>query len=85
MPDADALRAQLAVAELEEELVALKDGGDPEQLRAVKGELRFARWVQRGGPAIEETERAAEARGEVPVGVNRHTAEMYQRWLSERG
>ena len=85
MPDADALRAQLAVAELEEELASLKDGGDPEQLRAVKDELRFARWMQRGGPATEEAERAAEARGEVPVNVNRHTAEMYQRWLAERG
>lgn len=85
MSRADELRAELAVTELEEELVQLKAEGDPERLRVVKDELRFARWVQRGGPAIEEAERAAEARGEVPVNVNRHTAEMYQRYLAERG
>jgi hypothetical protein len=56
------LRAQLAVAELEEELADLKDGGDPDRLRAVKGELRFARWVQRGGPAEEEALLAEHAR-----------------------
>jgi hypothetical protein len=79
MPDADALRAQLAVAELEEELASLKDGGDPEQLRAVKDELRFARWVQRGGPAEEAA--ALDAGGH----TNRAVAGLYERWLAERG
>jgi hypothetical protein len=69
------LRAQLAVAELEEELVDLKDGGDPERLKAVKEDLRFARWVQRGGPAEYE------ATGEH---ANRHTAELYNRWKAEQ-
>lgn len=76
----DELRAQLAVAELEEELTDLKDGGDPEQLRAVKDELRFARWVQRGGPAQEKA-----ALDETGEHSNRHVAEFYQRWLAEKG
>lgn len=74
------LRAQLAVAELEEELAGLKDGGDPEQLRAVKDELRFARWVQRGGPAQEEA-----ALAETGECTNRAVADLYVRWLSEKG
>lgn len=84
MSRADDLRAELAVAELEEQLVRLKDANDPEALRAAKDELRYARWVCRSGPAVEEAERAAEARGEVPVGVNRHTAELYERWKAEQ-
>lgn len=64
------LRAQLAVAELEEELAELKDGGDPERLKAVKEELRFARWVQRGGPRQDPANRADEA--------------MLQRWEAEQ-
>lgn len=74
------LRAQLAVAELEEELTGLKDGGDPDQLRAVKDELRYARWIRRGGPAQETA--ALEERGEH---TNRAVAELYKRWLAEKG
>lgn len=61
MPTSEELRAQLAVSELEDELAALKDDGDPEQLKAVKDELRFARWVQRGGPHQDPANRADEA------------------------
>lgn len=55
VPTSDELRMQLAVAELEERLVALKDGGTEvdERLVALKEDLRYVRWVQRGGPAIE--------------------------------
>jgi len=52
MSRADELRAQAAVAELEEELVRLK-GEDSPRLAEVKNELRYARWVARGGPAAE--------------------------------
>lgn len=53
MARADDLRAELAIAELEEKLVRLKDEGPSEELAAVKDELRYARWVRRGGPAQE--------------------------------
>lgn len=99
------LRAQLAVAELEEELAALKEDGDSERLRDVKEALRYRRWVARGGPAEEEALLAEHARltaererllAEHPevadhlvplLGphTNRHVAEMYQRWLGEKG
>ena len=51
MPSADELRAQLQVAELEEQLAAAKDSDEvtPE----LKHELRYARWVQRGGPGVD--------------------------------
>lgn len=78
MPNADALRAELAVAELEEELVQLKDGGDPEQLKAVKDELRYARWVQRGGPAQEHA-----ILDETGEHTNRATQAHYLRWRAE--
>lgn len=85
MPNAEELRVQLAVAELEERLVALKDGGDPDELRALKEDLRYVRWIARGGPAIEEAAQAAIAKGEEPAGTNRHTAALYERWLAEKG
>lgn len=105
MPTSDELRLQLAVAELEERLAAAKDGDDSEELRAVKEDLRYARWVQRGGPAIEaafiaEYERLTEKRTQLvaenpeldehlvaPLGphTNRHVAELYKRWLAEKG
>ncbi len=47
MPTADELRAQLRVAELEEELAAAKDGDAV--TAELKADLRYARWVQRGG------------------------------------
>jgi hypothetical protein len=80
VPTTEELRAQLAVAELEEELRELKDGGDPERLKAVKEELRFARWVQRGGPAQE-----AAAVAETGEHTNRAVADLYKRWLAEKG
>lgn len=47
MPSADELRAQLAVAELEEQMAAAKEDGS---LTAEhKHELRYRRWVARGG------------------------------------
>jgi hypothetical protein len=99
------LRAQLAVAELEEELADLKDGGDEERLRFVKEELRYRRWVARGGPAEEEARLAEHARQSAelerlaaeypdvaaalapvdPPHTNRHVAELYTRWLAEKG
>ncbi len=48
MPSADVLRAHLRVAELEEQLLAAKDSD--EVTAELKHELRYARWVQRGGP-----------------------------------
>lgn len=77
MSRAEELKAQLAVAELEARLVALKDSDD--DARECKDELRYARWVQRGGP--QEETAALEAGGH----TNRAVAEMYQRWLAERG
>lgn len=48
MPTSDELRAALAVAELEDELVAAKDSDiDPEDLRALKHRVRSARQVYR--------------------------------------
>jgi hypothetical protein len=46
---ADELRAELAMAELEDELVKLKKAksGDPKKLREVKNRLREARRVSR--------------------------------------
>jgi hypothetical protein len=58
---ADDLRAQLAVAELEEALVAAKDA-DADDLGEVKADLRYARWVARGGPAVEQERLAAHER-----------------------
>lgn len=79
MSRTEQLRAELAVAELEDELVALKADGEPDMLRQCKDDLRYVRWVMRGGPA-EET--AALEAGEH---TNRAVAELYQRWLGERG
>lgn len=77
MATADDLRAQLVVAELEEQLAAAKDtdGAD----RPLKDELRYARWVARGGPA-EETARLDDG-GEH---TNRAVAEHHARWLAEQ-
>lgn len=47
MATADELRAQLHVAELEEQLAAAKDSD--EATRELKDDLRYARWVARGG------------------------------------
>lgn len=71
---ADELRAQAAVAELEEELVRLKDEDSP-RLAEVKAELRYARWVARGGPDQEAAH--LDEHGEH---TNRAVAELYQRW-----
>lgn len=91
---ADDLRAQLAVAELEETLVRLKDDGDPAEIAAAKEELRYARWVQRGGPAAElAAAEAYEAMVEAeplldldPIrGLsNRHVRDLLARWRSEQ-
>lgn len=72
MPSADELRAQLKVVELEGELASAK--GDESVTAELKHELRYARWVHRGGPAEE-----AAADGH----TNRAVADLYQRWLSE--
>lgn len=91
---ADDLRAQLAVAELEETLAKLKDDGTPAELAAAKEELRYARWVQRGGPAAELAaseayEAAVEADPSLDVDplrglTNRHVRDLLNRWLSEQ-
>jgi hypothetical protein len=75
MPSTDELRAQLKVAELEEELAAAKD--DESVTAELKHELRYARWVQRGGPAEEAAAVAANGH------TNRAVADLYQRWLAE--
>jgi hypothetical protein len=75
---ADDIRAELAVAELEDELVRLKDEGTPEEVTAVKGELRYARWLQRGGPEDELAALAATG-----VHTNRAVAAHYLRWQAE--
>lgn len=86
MSTADGLRVQLAVAELQERLAALKGSGDQAALAACKEDLRYVRWVARGGPAVEEAARAAIASGEQPAEpTNRHTAALYERWLAEKG
>ncbi len=75
MATASELRAALAVAELEEALVAAKDNGD--DLGEVKADLRYARWVARGGPAVER------ARLDAGDGhTNRAVADLYGRWLT---
>ncbi len=51
MSTADELRAQLRVAELEEQLVTAKE--EDAVTDELKAELRYARWVQRGGPAAD--------------------------------
>lgn len=51
MASAEELRAQLAVAELEEELTAAKD--DDSVSTELKAELRYARWKARGGHLAE--------------------------------
>lgn len=78
MSRADELRAQLAVAELEEQLVAAKysDGSAGSDLKA---ELRYQRWVARGGPAEER----ALLDDDEPH-TNRAVAELYARWLAEQ-
>lgn len=57
MASVEELRAQLAVAELEADFARRKDDG--EDLREAKDELRYARWVARGGPAEELAAREA--------------------------
>jgi uncharacterized membrane protein len=60
MSRADELRAELAIAELEEELADLKaSGGDPDRLHEVRHELRDAR------RAFRETREAAAAEEDV--------------------
>jgi hypothetical protein len=55
---ADDLRAEyevaVQVAELEDELAALKSGGDPVRLRDVKNELRALRHVLRLGRQADD-------------------------------
>lgn len=77
MARADELRAALAVAELEEQLAAAKEGGG--HLDDLKRELRYCRWVARGGPVEEQDRLDADEEH-----TNRHVAELYQRWLAER-
>lgn len=52
MSSADDLRAQLAVAELEEELAASKDAKPTD----LKHDLRYARWKARGGHLADEAD-----------------------------
>ena len=54
MPSANELRAQLQVAELEEQLAAAKDSDEvtPE----LKHDLRYARWKARGGHRADEVD-----------------------------
>jgi hypothetical protein len=59
MSSTDQLRAQLRVAELEEALVKAK-GGKKDVPRELKDDLRYARWVARGGPA-EEPQKSTQA------------------------
>ena len=79
MSTADELRAALAVAELEERLVAAKEDGSAD-LEQVKAELRYRRWVARGGPA-EEQQRLADP--QIGAHTNRAVADLYGRWLNE--
>lgn len=81
MARADELRAALRVAELEDELTRLKDGEESPELTEVKHELRYARWVQRGGPAEEQTRLDDEEIGEH---TNRAVAAHFDRWLGEQ-
>jgi hypothetical protein len=78
MSRADELRAQLAVAELEEQLVAAKDT-DGSADRDLKNELRYQRWVVRGGPAEEKALLDADE-----PHTNRATAGHYARWVAEQ-
>lgn len=100
MSRADDIRAkaeaEAKVAELEDELIAAKE--DDTVTAEHKHELRYARWVVRGGPAQEEAaleEAAAERQvledaglepGEEPAGghTSRATREMYARWQREQ-
>lgn len=82
MSRADELRAALRVAELEDELTRLKDGEESPELTEVKHELRYARWVQRGGPAEEQTRLDDKAIGEH---TNRAVATLFERWQAEQG
>lgn len=77
MSRADELRAALRVAELEDDLARFKDEESPE-LAAAKHELRYARWVQRGGPAEEEG-RLDDGDGH----TNRAVAAHFERWQAE--
>lgn len=83
MSRADELRAALRVAELEDDLTNLKgeDETSPE-LAEVKAELRYARWVQRGGPAEEQARLDDE---EIGGHTNRAVAAHFERWRAESG
>lgn len=77
MSRVDQVRAELAVAELEEQLADAKESGG--HLDDLKHELRYSRWVARGGPAEEQALLEA---GEDHT--NRAVAEHYARWLAEQ-
>ncbi len=79
MSRADELRAALRVAELEEDLARMKDDDAP-GLAEAKHELRYARWVSRGGPA-EEHARLDDGGDH----TNRATALHFERWQNEGG
>ena len=79
MSRADELRAELRVAELEEDLARMKDDDAPGLVEA-KHELRHARWVSRGGPA-EEQARLDDGGDH----TNRATAAHFKRWQDEGG
>jgi hypothetical protein len=74
---AEDLRAALAVAELEEQFAAAKEAGS-DDLADLKDELRYRRWVARGGPQVE-----AEALAATEEHTNRAAAAHYERWLQE--
>lgn len=79
MSRADELRAELRVAELEDDLTSLKSEGEASpELAEVKTELRYARWVQRGGPAEEQARLNA---GETHT--NRAVEALFERWQAE--
>lgn len=56
----------LAMAELEEELLAAKEDDDPERLRKAKVELRAARAAQRAGATTTPETIGSSASGEQP-------------------
>lgn len=81
MSRADELRAELRVAELEDDLTNLKGEGEmSSELAEVKTELRYARWVQRGGPAEEQARLDDKSVGQH---TNRAVAALFERWRNE--
>lgn len=67
-----------ALVAAQEAKAAYRDGGSKDEHRAAAVELRYQRWVDRGGPDIE---RARLAVGEQHT--NREVGALYARWLDE--